>query len=502
MNGPAPAAGERRFPIDERTAVGILIAAGVLLRLAAVDRSLWVDEIWTLDFTASLDKIRELYERRSGAHVHPPLYFLLVRALRFFGDGPTLLRTLILPFGTVSLWFIWRTARLRGGAAIGMIALVVAVLSPVHIRYSVELRPYPLTLCFSAAASFFFFRLMTGGTNRDRAGFIAATVLNLYSHYFAFPLYAVHALFLLLRAIRERDRRWPGIAAAALPALLILPWAANAFAFIDRVLPGAAVAGGLPSILFFVKTLIQVLLGFAGGAFFSFLLGAVLAAVGLFRLRRSVPAAWLIDLLVLILPVAAVTILRPSRAIEVRYFLPVYPLWLVLVGGGLGGAAETVGRRYGHHVRRGVFALAALLPAILLLLPAERPEIWIRSDRWTDVRDLLEERVREEDRVASVPEAFTVRKILAPMSGPALSEKINRHSPIGPDFTRPFHRLDRSDERLWLFVVGKNRRVGEIRRALSPIAAERRDYTMVECTVTLFLIERTKKPPPGKGGGS
>jgi len=464
----------------------LLLFSGLLIRLVAFDRSLWVDEAISLEMTTSWGQVLE----SSRPRVNPPLYYLLLRGARLLLTSPTALRLVSLPFGLLSLFFIWKAARLRGGTAVGLIALILAVFSPTHIRYSVELRPYAMLLGLSAASIYFFFRVLSGGSDRDRIAFAAATTLNIYTHYFAFLLYVPQALFLLLGCGGEPRARWRNLLTTVLPALLFLPWAGPAAGFAKGVVPGAEPPPGPPPHVLFVLTLSRVFIGFSGGKALSFVLTSIVLLVGIVRVRARPRLGGFVDAVLLLFPVALIAFLQPRKAIEPRHFLVLFPLWIALVAGGLEVLGRTAGQRLGTRGRRAALVAAALLPLALLLHPRERPPIWVRSDKWTDLCRVLSERVRAEDGLISAPEDYTVRKLLLPRAEPHIAEKLQESFRAGLDHARPFERIPERIERLWVIVVGKGPRSMQFWDALEPLASEQEDFRMVECDVSLFLLER------------
>jgi len=466
-----------------------LFLLALLLRVAALDRSLWVDETRTFESTDSWESVVDRHVHVGQGDVHPPLYFALVRLARFLSDDPSFLRALFLPFGLVSLLLIHRIGCLRGGHAVGLAALFLAAASPAHIRYSVELRPYSLLLLFSSVSTYAFFRILSGGGTKDRVLFAAATALNLYTHLFAAVLYASHALFLAIPWAGERRSVRRDLAAALLPLLLYLPWLRAALLLAGgRTLRGAD-GGGLFGTILFARAFLETLVGFAGGKLLAFSATTALLLAGFARLRRSPRFAPVIDAATLVLPAALFTASRPDHHPNMRYFLFLYPYWAVLLGAGAVGIGERLARTR-LRLRPLLIGAVTLAPVLVLFLPGERPEIWIRSDRWEDVRDAIEERLTSTDAVVSAPESFTVARLLLPIAGPSLAEKLGENRSIAPPYGDPFRKADDACERIWAIVVGEGRRSEEIRETLAPVAAERRDFRMVECRATLFRIER------------
>jgi mannosyltransferase len=95
-----PPAGTRRLFVP--LTLALILVAGLLLRLhTASTRSIWFDEAWS--WRMSQFPLAELIER-TAADVHPPLYYLLLKAwTAAFGDSPLAMRSLSALFGVLTI---------------------------------------------------------------------------------------------------------------------------------------------------------------------------------------------------------------------------------------------------------------------------------------------------------------------------------------------------------------------------------------------------------------
>jgi mannosyltransferase len=95
-----PPTGRRRLFVPLMLAVVLL--AGLMLRLqTASTRSIWFDEAWS--WRMSRFPLAELIER-TAADVHPPLYYLLLKAwTALFGDSPLAMRSMSALFGVLTI---------------------------------------------------------------------------------------------------------------------------------------------------------------------------------------------------------------------------------------------------------------------------------------------------------------------------------------------------------------------------------------------------------------
>ncbi|MGE0299440.1 glycosyltransferase family 39 protein [Pseudonocardia sp.] len=199
-----------------------LLAVGAVTLLAAVlrcwglaDKSLWIDEAFSLWLsTQDPDAIRE--------HVlvldkHPPLYYLLLHLwLAVAGDGEVALRSLSVVFGVATVPLAYLIGRDAGGRRVGLLAAALLAVSPLHVWYGQLGRMYAMLTFFAALATWCLVRLLTRGRTLGPAdaaacwvGFGAATTLTMLSHNTAVLFPVAVAAFLAVRAVRERGRRDP-----------------------------------------------------------------------------------------------------------------------------------------------------------------------------------------------------------------------------------------------------------------------------------------------------
>jgi hypothetical protein len=160
----------------------------------------------------------------------PPLYYLLAWLWsRVFGTSAVGLRSLSALMGVAAIGACYLAARELLDRRAGVIAALLAALSPMLIWYSQEARANQLLILTSAAALLFFVRAaadLRASTARARnLGLWAlAAVLSLLSHYFAAFLILPQALWLLVESQRGRQRAaLAAVGAVAVTGLALLP---------------------------------------------------------------------------------------------------------------------------------------------------------------------------------------------------------------------------------------------------------------------------------------
>lgn len=173
------------------------------------------------------DEWGSFWEEVKG-HVHPPLYYLLLRLMGLVSHEFFWLRSLALISGLVSIVLAWRVGREvdeeqgTGWAMASLAALVVAV-APGPILISQLIRPYALLVALSLAAFLAQLRFRRLHRSRSLVGYSLLVSLALLTHYSgALILASLSALFVVdLLAGHLRRDLLPRVVLAHLPPLLI-----------------------------------------------------------------------------------------------------------------------------------------------------------------------------------------------------------------------------------------------------------------------------------------
>lgn len=187
----------------------VILIAGTLLRFYHnLDISLWHDEA----FSALLIKYpfsEMMY--RIGLDVHPPAYYLFLRAWHYvFGDSLLSLRGFSILFSTASIWAVWllvKEAFKNEKAALW--AAILAAINPFQLQYVTEARMYTMGAFFVVLAAYFLVKALNQQKelHQDEAarmpnlpdafrlvrrmmlnylGFIISMIIIIYTHYYLF----------------------------------------------------------------------------------------------------------------------------------------------------------------------------------------------------------------------------------------------------------------------------------------------------------------------------
>jgi hypothetical protein len=176
----------------------------VALRVPGLDESVWFDEMYMSKLTIGEPflLLKSLY-----SDIHPPAYYLFMHLWdRVFGDSELSLRTPPMLFGIATILLLYRVGSVFVGRWTGLLAAFLAAVSPVHIWYSQEARPYSAQLFLVLAIVLAFVRLGEGkALRRWTWAYAIATACLVFTHYYMAG-YAI-AVSVLAHLLRSPARR-------------------------------------------------------------------------------------------------------------------------------------------------------------------------------------------------------------------------------------------------------------------------------------------------------
>jgi hypothetical protein len=126
----------------------LVLLLGVYLRFGFMTRySLWMDEGISVVTANPAQPFSELMRLSVAPGFLPPLHFIVLRyAMQLFGASITTIRAVPSLFGVLSIIIIALLGRLIVNWRVGVMAALLLALSPFHIYYSLEVRPYSETI--------------------------------------------------------------------------------------------------------------------------------------------------------------------------------------------------------------------------------------------------------------------------------------------------------------------------------------------------------------------
>ncbi len=366
-----------------------IVAVAIFLRFDNLGRpSYWLDEILgqiVMTRSAELPFWRWL----GGVHPqHGPLYYLTQLLGSAAGEGEWTGRLCAALFGVATVPLLWITARRATGDTVtATVSALLLALSPLHVYYSREARPYALLILLTTAlllAILLRAPILAGGL----VVLMAYTTVGSAAALVAAAVAALVAAQLQSDPESRRAQRIIALAAAISLALLPLLYRTSAT---DAVEAGFS---GLNAALFdtMVRGLAVTALGTKGGGYaaYAMLVFAVIGAIALLRRERAIAV---VVIVMTLLPIAVnLAVLRlADHFFAVRYITPALPAYLLLVAAGIAAIAHIVGRRF-------VLPVAIVVAAVLATQgwTAVRTEAFQKLD-WRAIAQTLRTHVRPGD---------------------------------------------------------------------------------------------------------
>jgi 4-amino-4-deoxy-L-arabinose transferase-like glycosyltransferase len=140
-------------------------------------------------------------------NAHPPLYYLVVRAMTVFGDQMLWLRLPSLLCAVLAIFGMWRLGRRVGGPATGILAPALLAVSPAFVVQSQIMRPYSMLVMLLVFGFLFLARAVQDERWRDALLFSLFFTLAACVHYSASLVFAAVGTLLAIAAIRRKLRR-------------------------------------------------------------------------------------------------------------------------------------------------------------------------------------------------------------------------------------------------------------------------------------------------------
>src|SRR5579872_1380149 len=177
-----------------------ITAAGAVLRFLHLDRkSFWLDEgvsvtLARLDI-ANLLHILWRHEANMG------FYYFLLRLWLHLGSGDYFVRALSALSAVAAIPVVYVLGKRLFRTNVGLLAAALFSAHAWQVRYAQEARSYSLYVLLTALSCLFFLDAMEQPTRRTWGAYVAASVLAIYSHFFAvLVIVAQWGAFLFLKS--------------------------------------------------------------------------------------------------------------------------------------------------------------------------------------------------------------------------------------------------------------------------------------------------------------
>ena len=171
------------------------MAACVAIRLICLTcKPFWFDEAFSVE-VARLNGpnfLHLLWWREANMS----LYYVLLRVWLHFGQSPYFIRSLSVVIAACTLPALYWLGRLLFDRRVALIATALFTFNAYHVRYSQEARSYSLFVLLATASSGLLVWWLAEPSQHRLRGYVAASVMAVYSHFYALLLMASHWLTL------------------------------------------------------------------------------------------------------------------------------------------------------------------------------------------------------------------------------------------------------------------------------------------------------------------
>jgi hypothetical protein len=375
--------------------IWVILAAGLLFRLCNLGKKqLWTDEL-IQGWVVRASSIPEMMERlQTGMAVPAPLDYLAQKGIvSILGESNWTLRLHAVIFGTLSIWFFFRVARLLFGDRVAVYSTILFTLYPLHYHYSQEGRPYALLVFLTLVSYDLLLRRIVNQRAPFRGWILLGCllVLLLYSSFLGVLVLCSQWLALVVSAAwkpefpsvgaKEGERseadfpaaRWSHVRSYTVAALVacafFVPWVRYAWA--KPSVTGAAAIADPMLILRMIKELGDNSYPMAG----LLLLGTVTGIRALHYHGRRQCLVWLLSWAVVSIPAVIILELWSGYFFAIRHILHATPPVVLLAGYGLSYTGErlTILDRLPPKVSA---------PAILYIVVLLPVSLWIAQSHW------------------------------------------------------------------------------------------------------------------------
>ncbi|HWM08530.1 MAG TPA: glycosyltransferase family 39 protein [Solirubrobacteraceae bacterium] len=349
---PAPSLAALRALVIRRDVaiVAALATAGLILRLLAT-RGIWLDEATSIHQAQM--PLGDMLDIMRATDVHPPLHHVVLWAtVRVLGTGELAVRAPSLLAATALIPLLYVVGRTLYDRRAGHAAAALGTVAPFAVWYAQEARMYALFMVFALLAVYFQVRIVRDGARaRDWVGYVLAAAALVYTQYFGLLFVGVQQLAFAFAASRDAIPKGKALAWTGALVLLVLPlapfaldqFAANESAGRGFQQPsqagGSVEPGATPGAYAALTNVAWAVLGYHSNTTMTALaalwpLGLLLALTLLGR-GRSWPT--LLVAACAIVPAVGLFALGQLKpfVFEVRYFIGIVPLALLLIARGL-----------------------------------------------------------------------------------------------------------------------------------------------------------------------
>lgn len=197
----------------------LILIIGLVLRFISLNQSLWFDEAGNTIY-AQRTSLEYYLTKYLLGDFHPPLWFAILWFwTHLVGGSVFVIRLLPVFLGVITIFLTFLIGK-SYSKNVGLIAALLLAMSPLHIYYSQEARPYALA-AMSVTLCFYFLIRLIDKKKYALIGYAFSVSLVLYSSYVAYFIFPAQFLYLIFfqRTILKRY-----FLAFLLSLIMFIPW--------------------------------------------------------------------------------------------------------------------------------------------------------------------------------------------------------------------------------------------------------------------------------------
>ena len=181
----------------------LIVVLGFAVRLNDLKKeSLWVDEI-DGGILPAKQPITYLLNPDSDLPVntyHVGLHYWM----QIFGQSEFSVRFPALIFGVLSIFMIYKVGKEIFNQEVGLLSALILAISPFHVHYSQEARPYSLLMLLSLVSIYYFIIFLKSNKKKDIIVYILTTLIGAYTHHFIFFLLIFQNIYFFIYNIKNK----------------------------------------------------------------------------------------------------------------------------------------------------------------------------------------------------------------------------------------------------------------------------------------------------------
>ncbi len=206
----------------------LIVLGGFSLRMYNLGNySLWYDE--AKSFISSEGNFKIVWTGIIEREYPSPLYEVFIHYWKKIGESESKLRFSSVLLSVISILGIYNLGKLLFDKKAALLSSFILAISPFHIYYAQEVRPYSLLVLLTILTAIFLVKFIQTGKFGFCIGYVISHLLMIYTLYLSFSIFIAENVFFLLYWQKHRKllRKW--LIANCLILLFIVPWLIGIF---------------------------------------------------------------------------------------------------------------------------------------------------------------------------------------------------------------------------------------------------------------------------------